>query len=92
MSENRSNEALRGVAARLAAEFHEYSYGDNQDQRENHLCELANIGGELREFMAFHPSSWNFGTFDDINDRYIVVFPTLLRDEEQAAARRIFRI
>ena len=80
------------VAARLAAEFHDYSYGDGQVQRENHLCELASIGGELRELISSHPSSWDFGTFDDVKGRYIVVFPTLLRDDEQAAARRIFRI
>ncbi|KAH8647595.1 hypothetical protein BGZ60DRAFT_227686 [Tricladium varicosporioides] len=83
---------LRDLASRLSAEFEEYSYHNNESQRQNHLCELCSLGAQLREHMLAHPSKWEFAPFDEAKSRYIMVFPTLFKDDEQAAARRIFKI
>ncbi|KAH6665968.1 hypothetical protein B0J14DRAFT_204479 [Halenospora varia] len=91
-AKNNSDDDLRRLAASLAREFREYAYGNNEEQRENHLCELCSIGLELRDHMSSHPATWEFGTWDEIKGRYIMVFPTLLKNDEQAAARRIIKI
>ncbi|KAF4632162.1 hypothetical protein G7Y89_g5965 [Cudoniella acicularis] len=87
---NNSEADLRNIAANLSAEFRDYAFATSGTQREEHLFELCNIGAELRGQMSSHPSTWEFGAWDEIRgprSGYIMVFPTLLKDEEQAAAR-----
>ena len=80
----------------LSAEFMLYAFPDSNRQRENHLYELCKVGVELRALMSSNPSTWEFGVWDEIRGSqsgygYIMVFPTLLQDDEQAAPRRLFR-
>jgi hypothetical protein len=71
-----------------------YAIPESNIQRESHIYELCNLGAEIWRLMASSPSTWEFGAWDEPQSRlgFIMVFPTLLQDEEQAAPRRIFRI
>ncbi|KAF4625507.1 hypothetical protein G7Y89_g12659 [Cudoniella acicularis] len=90
----RSSTDLGNIAASLSAEFRSYAFANHDAQREGHLFELCKIGLELRNQMERHPADWGFGDWDSRGPRsgYIMLFPTLLKDDEQAAARRLFQL
>ncbi|KAH6665980.1 hypothetical protein B0J14DRAFT_660114 [Halenospora varia] len=90
----RSNADIGNTAAGLAAEFQVFEFMEYNAERRRHLYDLCNMGVEIRAMISSHPSSWEFGEWEDVRGPqrgYILVFPTLLQDEEQAVARRVFR-
>ncbi|KAH8647606.1 hypothetical protein BGZ60DRAFT_423711 [Tricladium varicosporioides] len=90
----RSNTDIRNTAAGLAAEFQAFAFMEYNAERQSHLYDLCTMGMEIRAMISSHPSSWEFGEWEDVRGPqrgYVLVFPTLLQDEEQAVARRVFR-
>jgi hypothetical protein len=92
--DQRSDTDVQHIAARLSSQFHYYAMADSNNAREAHLYDLCYLGVELWRLMSASPSTWGFGEWETPKSRLglIVVFPTLLQDDEQAAPRRIFRI
>jgi len=82
---------ISSVANEISAYLEPYSSGQNAD-REAHLYELCRLGAELRGLMRSHPSAWTFGSWNEAGLGFIMMFPSLLKDEEQAVDRQIFRI
>ncbi|KAH8647590.1 hypothetical protein BGZ60DRAFT_227554 [Tricladium varicosporioides] len=92
---NSSDIEIQNIATRLSVEFRDFAISQLNVQRERQLYDLCNIGVEIKSMMHSHPSIWDFGDWDDVRGGqrgYILVFPTLLQDEEQAAARKVIRI
>jgi len=58
--------------------------------REDHLRELCRLGAELRGHMKSHPSAWTFGSWNEAG--FIMMFPSLLKDNGQEVDRQIFWI
>jgi hypothetical protein len=62
-------------------------------ERREHIEELCYLGVELWRLMYVSPSAWEFGQWDSSSGLgYIVVFPVLLQDDDQAAPRKLFWI
>lgn len=87
---------VQGTATQLSDSFKSYAISNGNGERKASLYGLCRLGADLRGFISSNPSTWEFGGWDEIRGPqsygYIMVFPTLLQDDEQAAPRRIFRI
>ena len=90
----RSDADIRNIATQLSSQFKYYAIAESNNEQEGHIYELCYLGVELWRLMSSSPSTWAFGEWDKPQSRleFIMVFPTLLQDDEQAAPRRIFRI
>ena len=80
---------ISNVANELSAYLEPYASAQNGG-REAHLHELCRLGAELRGLMKSHPSMWTFGSWAEAG--FIMMFPSLLKDSDQAVDRQIFRI